>query len=210
MSKNNLLFADLSNNNNSFNAKEYAQAGHVIVALKASEGTFFVDGRHRGWALAAGMEHVAVIHYHFGRPDRSGGAEEADFFLHCTHGLRGPRDYLVYDGERAHNGAFGLDAAHCRAFDERIQEKTRYHTILYGSASTLPGAGEALAGENKRDWDADYASGPDHAAPGHVCVMRQFTDGVFGPSPRSLSGVGQCDVNLLRGGFGAAVVASSR
>src|ERR1700722_5693356 len=142
----NPLFADISSNNPTFNAKEYAAAGHVIVAIKASEGTSFADPKHRGWCLAAGMHHLAVIHYHFGRPDRSSGSEEADFFLEVTKGLLGPRDYVVYDGERASNGEFGLDPAHCRDFDRTIQARTRFHTILYASASQLPKAKDALAG----------------------------------------------------------------
>lgn len=203
-------FADLSNNNESFNAAEYAHAGHVIVALKASEGARFVDPKHRGWALAAGMHHIAVIHYHFGRPDQgSGGAEEAAFFLEATHGLLGPHDFVVYDGERAANGAFGLDPAHCAQFDEHIQQHTRFHTILYASASELVANGEhALVGDNRRDWCAEYSNLPDAHAPGHVCVMRQFTDSVVGPFPHSLPGVGACDVDIMRGAFAAQVFAN--
>ena len=203
----NPIFADLSNNNSGYNAEEYRKAGHVIVALKASEGTFFIDSKHRGWALQSGLHHIAVIHYHFGRPDRSSGKDEADFFLHATNGLRGPHDFLVYDGERASNGAFGLDPAHAREFDQRIQERTRFHTILYASASELAAHGkDALVGDNKRDWCADYSTNRDTHAEGHVCVMRQFTDGVFGPEPHAVAGIGRCDVDILRGEFAKQVL----
>lgn len=202
-------FADLSNNNGLFDAAEYRRTGHVIVALKASEGAGFTDPKHRGWALAAGLHHIAVVHYHFARPDQgTSGAEEADHFLAATHGLLGPRDYVVYDGERAANGAFGLDPAHCADFDRYIQAHTRFHTILYASASELTAHGQdALVGENRRDWCADYSNHPDTHAPGHICVMRQFTDSVHGPTPHSVPGVGPCDVDVMRGEFAQKVLA---
>lgn len=207
-----LFVADLSNNNGAgaYDPVAYRQAGHVIIALKASEGTGFADPDHRRWALASGLHGIAVMHYHFGRPDLSPGQDEADWFLDATNGLLGPHDYVVYDGERARSGAFGLDPAHCRAFDERIQQRTRYHTILYASASQLGGAGDALIGPNKRDWDANYSSGSDTAAPGHTCVLRQFTDGVLGPDPHSLPGVGQADINIMRGQFARTVLSNAR
>src|SRR5215472_16213443 len=96
------LFADLSNNDPHLDARVYRDSGMVIVALKASEGTGFIDPDHERLALAAGMVHVAVMHYHFARPDDgTSGEEEADHFLTATDGLRGPHDYVVYDGERA-------------------------------------------------------------------------------------------------------------
>lgn len=207
-------FADLSNNNSIYDAKEYRKAGHVIVALKASEGSGFADGRHRGWALQSGLNRIAVVHYHFGRPDNhpgaAGGAAEAAWFLHVTDGLRGPYDFVVYDGERAQNGSFGLDASHSAGFDHYIQEHTRFHTILYASASELVAHGaDALVGHNKRDWDANYSGNPDTHAPGHRTVMRQFTDGQLGPTPHRLTGVAAGDVNLLRGEFATRVLANA-
>jgi lysozyme len=202
--------ADLSNNNSFYDPVSYRAAGHVLVALKASEGTGFADPDHRLWALHSGLHGIAVAHYHFGRPDLSTGKDEADWFLHCTSGLLGPHDYVVYDGERARDGAFGLDPQHCRQFDDRIRELTRFEPILYASASQLgAGATDALGGPNRRDWCADYSSGPDTAAPGHRCVMRQFTDGVIGPDPHVLPGVGQCDVNIMRGAFARTVLANA-
>jgi len=211
MASHNTIFADLSSNNGSFDAHAYKEAGHVIVALKASEGVGWADPTHRGRCLAAGLNHIAVIHYHFGRPDShpgaAGGKAEAEWFLHACAHLLGPHDYVCYDGERASNGAFGLDPDHCRGFDEYIQKTTRYKTILYASASMLTAHGEhALVGKNKRDWCAMYSSAPDVAAPGHKCVMRQFTDGVLGPQPHVVAGIGRCDVDIMRGEFASRVL----
>jgi lysozyme len=209
---NSLLVADLSNNNgaNAYDPIAYRAGGHVIIGLKASEGTGFADPDHRRWCLMSGLHKIAVIHYHFGRPDLSTGADEADWFLHVTAGLLGPHDYVVYDGERAANGAFGLDVLHCRAFDNRIRERTRFEPLLYASASQLGGAADALGGTNKRDWDANYSSNADTHAPGHTCVLRQFTDGVLGPEPHTLPGVGRCDISIMRGQFARTVLGNAR
>lgn len=200
------LCADLSNNNSFFDPVAYRNSGHLIVALKATEGTFFSDGKHHGWAKAAHDHKIAVIHYHFARPDRgTSGAEEAAHFLGFMHDYLGPHDYVCYDGERAANGAFGLDVGHCREFDQHIQHHTTFHTLLYASASQLANAGPALVGSRKRDWDANYSTQPDTHAPGHELVLRQFTDGFVGPGPHSLPGCGQCDVNLMHGSVLASV-----
>jgi lysozyme len=208
----NKLFADLSSNNGGvdvFDAKEYRAAGHVLIGLKASEGRTFRDPNHRAWCDAAGSHHVGVIHYHFGRPDDGNtGAQEAEWFLEVTHGLLGKHDYVVYDGERAADGGFGISVPHAADFDKYIQSHTRFRTILYASASVLPGCEHALVGDDKRDWCAAYGDGPDAHAPGHTCVIRQFTDGTQGPDPHSASGVsGVCDMNEMRGKFAAHVLA---
>lgn len=192
------LFADLSNWNDHFNVVAYHAAGHRIVALKASEGVDFIDHRHRAWALQAHSHGLIVAHYHYGRPDRTSGAEEAAFFLHVTAGVRGPYDYLVYDGERAANGSFGLDAAHCRDFDKHIREHTRYHTVLYASSSQA--TPDALGDSPwKRYWEANYSQQADSHFKDMETMARQFTDGIIGPEPHSIAGVGQCDVNVARG-----------
>jgi hypothetical protein len=52
-----------------------------------------------------------------------------------------------------------------------------------------------------RYWDADWSEGPDFNAGGGHTVIRQSSNGVDGPEPHSLAGIGTCDVNVLRGSF---------
>lgn len=203
------VFADISNNNATFDAAAYRAAGHVFIAIKASEGVNFRDPRHRSFCLAAGLHHIGIAHYHFARPDLGNSPDaEAQLFLETALPLAGPRDYLVLDMER---GTLQRDPGWAKAFDAAVRKRSRFSTILYGSRSWLEAAhaDEWLAGAPLRFWDADWSSGRDFAPEGGMCVMRQSSDGVFGPEPHQVAGIGSCDVNHLRGGFAARVLSKA-
>lgn len=205
------LFADISSNNSDFNAAEYRAAGHIFVAIKATEGTGYVNPDHKGWCYAAGGHHIGIAHYHFARPDLNTDPHaEAAHFLANALPLTGGRDYLVLDQERATPRGWNADPTWSAEFDGYVQAHSRFHTILYASASTLQISDHWLVGPNKRVWDAAWGSGPDYAPAGYSCVFRQFTDGVYGPEPHSLPGVGVGDVNIARGRMWAEIASHAR
>lgn len=192
------LFADLSSNNNAFAADVYKDTGHILVAIKSTEGVHYINPNHRGWSLRAGLNHIGVVHYHFARPDLGNPPDaEADHFLQTALRLAGGRDYLVLDLERATPAGWKHDPAWSAAFDRYVQDHSRFHTILYANKSTLTQSDAWLVGDVRRVWDADWSSDPDFAPPGYAVAFRQFTDGVMGPEPHHLPGVGLCDVNRM-------------
>lgn len=195
------VFADLSSNNPEFDAGAYRAAGHVIVAIKATEGVHYVNPDHRPWALAAGGKRMHVIHYHFARPDLGDSPDaEAAHFLEVALPLCGGRDFLVLDLERATPAGWAHDPAWSHAFDSHVQAHSRFRTILYASRSTLSSVeGDWLAGDDRRTWDADWSQAPDFAPRGYTVAFRQSSDGVRGPGPHELPGVGRCDVDEARG-----------
>lgn len=195
----NPYFADISNNNDHFDARAYREGGHILVAIKASEGTGFVDPDHRGWCYAAGGHHIGIVHYHFARPDLGTSPEaEADHFLSVALPLAGGRDYLCVDQERATPFGWAHDHEWTAAFDARVQARSRFHTIAYASQSTIEAGDIGLVGDNKRLWVAAWGSGPDGGVKGYTVVFRQYTDGVFGPGPHWFSGIGTSDGNVIR------------
>src|SRR5205807_2121569 len=107
------------------------------------------------------------------------------------------RDYLVLDLERATPRGWKHDPAWSLSFDDYVQSRSRFHTILYANRSTLELGDNWLVGDNKRVWVADWSTDRDYAPPGYSVAFRQFTDGVLGPEPHSLPGVGRCDVNRM-------------
>ena len=192
------LFADLSSANPHFDAGEYKRSGHILVAIKATEGTSYVNPLHRGYSLRAGLEHVGVVHYHFARPDVGNRpADEAEHFLRWALPLAGPRDYLLLDLERATPQGYRHDPEWSQAFDRYVIDHSRFNTILYANKSTLQQSDNWLVNLLKRVHDADWSNDPDYAPPGYKCVFRQLTDGVIGPAPHSLPGIGECDVNRM-------------
>lgn len=198
MDRPNLLFADISSNNADFDAVAYRADGHLLVAIKATEGLTYVNPKHRSWCLHAGMHHVGVVHYHFGRPDLGNSpGDEAVHFLRTVHGLAGGRDYLVLDCERPAPTGFRADPAWCNAFAQRVSELSRFHVILYASRSLLSESDAWLPANSRRVWEADWSSQPDWAPTGYSVAFRQFTNGVAGPGPHGLAGVGRCDVSWM-------------
>jgi hypothetical protein len=206
------LFADISSNNAYFHAREYREAGHLVVAVKATEGTAYVNPEHRPWCYQAGAERVAVIHYHFARPDLGTPADaEASHFLEVALPLAGGRDFLALDLERATPGGWQHDPAWSHEFDRYIQQHSRFHTILYASRSTLGlSGGPWLDYQPGRVWDADWSYDSDYAPPGMLTVIRQQSGLTAGRPPFELPGVGPCDVDVARGGFWSHIIDKSR
>lgn len=194
----NPYFADLSSAQPSVNAHEYANAGHLLVAIKATEGTGYVNPYHRGQALSFGQVHVAVAHYHFARPDISDHpADECRHFLNTTANLLGPYDYVILDLERATPQGWSHDPLWSREWDSYLRGNSRFKAILYANRSTLEQWEGWLSGPPLRVHDADWSNAPDYAPPGYTCVFRQYTDGTVGPGPHEFAGIGRCDGNRM-------------
>lgn len=191
-------FADISSNNPEFDAAEYRRAGHVLVAIKATEGTGYVNPNHKGWSLRAGLHHVGIVHYHFARPDLNDGPEaEASHFLRVVRGLAGGRDYLCLDLERATPSGWQHDPGWSRAFDEYVQRNSHYHTVLYANRSTLQESDQWLTGDRKRVWAADWSAAASYRPPGYGLFARQQTGDGIGPGPHDMPGIGPCDTNYM-------------
>lgn len=204
-------FADISSNNAEFDAQEYRAAGHVLVAIKATEGVNYVNPDHRDWCIHAGLHHIGIGHYHFARPDLSDGPEaEASHFLRTVRGLAGGRDYLVLDLERATPQGWSHDPQWSRTFDEYVQRFSHYHTVLYANRSTLTQSDEWLAGDKRRVWDADWSADASYTPPGYGLWARQQTGDGIGPGPHALPGVGECDTNVMSARTFGAVTAHLR
>src|SRR5438309_1441589 len=67
-------FVDLSSNNQggvaALNAREYSSAGHLLVALKSTEGEAYVNPDWGPQVNDAHAHRLGVLHYHFLRPDQ--------------------------------------------------------------------------------------------------------------------------------------------
>lgn len=194
----NRFMADISSNNSHFDARAYAEAGHIAVAIKATEGRWFIDPDHRAWCMYAHSEHLAVVHYHFARPDHNyGPVDEANWFADTVRANWSGRDYVVLDLERATPQGWSHDPAYSRDFDHQMQVRGFHDLILYASRSVLDQSDQWLEGQDRAVWDADWSTYPTTHPGGYRVAFRQYTDGHLGPEPHSYAGIGNCDGNRI-------------
>lgn len=198
-----LLFADLSNNNgdaSAFHGHAYKSAGHKVIALKASEGTGFTDPRYAAWAHAAHAAGLAVVHYHFGRPEDGNPIGQATHFHNTAkpHFIKG-RDRLCIDLEtsmptegKAWLGEYETQLAHLGA---------DIHDDLIGYTFKSYFEEGALTIASNAWWIASWgALMREREALGRNQYLwaQQYTNGVVGPDPHAFAGIrGNCDGSVI-------------
>ena len=193
------VVVDISHHNGKIDFVKAASAGIACVIHKATQGVRFVDPnyhRHREQALAAGLLWGA---YHFGTSANS--TRQADHFLRTVdpeiHTL------LVLDYEP--NGKWTMTLAQAKEFVTRVKTMTGRFPGLYAGSLIK----EKLASKSKDPilsqcflWIAQYALAPTGIPPTWpTWTLWQYTDGVEGPEPHSVDGIGLCDRNRFNGTF---------
>lgn len=197
-----VLFADLSSNNPSLNAHAYKSAGHKVIAIKATEHTDYVNPRHAEWAHAAHAAGLAVVHYHFCRPENGNPVGQAVHFWQSvrSHYLRG-RDRLAFDLE---TGEPGSSVAWLREADKHLcainggapgDEPIGYTFLSYFEAAPLELTSAAW-------WIAAWGAKMrqrQKLARGQYLWAQQYTDGTgYGPGPQRFAGIpGICDGSII-------------
>jgi lysozyme len=196
--RNRRYFADVSNNNSAVQVAEYAKAGHVLLATKASEGVSFIDGKHAGWARWAHAEGLTVLHYHFARPDAGNNpAVEAGNFARAVRPLLKGGDYLCLDWERK-NALRGFTATTwCEAFCREVKRLTGHTPIVYASESVFKSDLLGLHIPGGRYWVAKYGPPPADVGAGRKVWGWQYTNGQVGNTPHGALGIGSCDMSVL-------------
>ena len=191
------VVVDISHHNGNIDLGKAKAAGIVGVIHKATQGTSMADNmyqQNRTKAQAAGLLWGA---YHFAT--LGDGAAQADFFL--SKAGADPQTLLVLDFEPNGNSTMTLDQA--RAFVSRINDVTGRFPGFY-SGSLI----KQLLGGKPADpllsqcflWLAQYGPAPKNIpATWPTWTMWQYTDGVLGPQPHSVDGIGNCDRDQFNG-----------
>ena len=191
------LMADISDNNAEFNAAQYASAGHVAVAIKATEGTNFTSPTYVKWVEAAHEHGLSVIHYHFAHPEDDNPVEQANYFHSVIEPhFRRPGDYCAFDVE---TGSYQQAQEFLRQADKRMRDISRMHPWVYAPLSYYDGAG--LTVESGHVWLAAWGANEPHARHGETAVAWQFSDGAVGPVPHTFAGIGRADGSLINKKF---------
>lgn len=169
-------FVDLSSNNArvgaaSFNAAEYAAAGHVTVAIKVSQGDSYINPYWRQWAKDAHEAHLSLVLYHYGDNTASPAAQATHFatVLHASGLFLPAHDAVALDLEQ---GESPTDPVVFRSMFETATRRAGLNgLVLYSDAGYMNTYGIGLRpAQGGRAWVADISNGPLPA-------------GWFGPSP---------------------------
>src|SRR5262245_31523877 len=170
-------------------------AGIVGVIYKATEGTGYTDPTYVSQQHAAKAAGLLWGAYHFA--DSSDVSKQIDNFLRFA--CPDPDELFCLDWED--NGG---DTMSLSAVKEWISEvETRLNRpgecVLYGGNTIKErGNGDEFL-TARRLWLCQY--GNEAVLPDGYdnYWLWQFTDGVYGPSPHSIPGIGPCDINHYDG-----------
>jgi lysozyme len=195
-------FFDVSNNQPTVDFTVAARAGSVrigtLAVTKLTEGTTFTDGygvaRLREMA-AAGFKHRGA--YCFGHPSE-GGTAQGEYFMSRGGHLLTAADIVIYDCEVTDGQPPAAVAGAARDFAAFIAKHSPAKRWLYGGGPFLHENGVTLDGFDAH-WLAAYVANPaEYMVFGRArTVAVQFTDGVHGPTPHVVPGVGPCDVSII-------------
>lgn len=192
------LFADISSNNDSPNLGMYAKAGHRLVAIKATEGQTYNNGGHAREAHRAHDLGLVVAHYHFCRPGAVHDVSaEMRHFWRAVVPVFEPGDLLVLDFEVNQDGQWPSDAAYVAACDRALTSHAGIAPILYCPLGFTHNLVPALRISSRNFWVAAYPGPVRRLGLHRHRWAHQFTDGLVGGKPRSMAGIGRCDVSRL-------------
>jgi len=197
-------FADVSSNNGVISVQHYSEAGHALLAIKATEGTGYVNPGHLKWCEDAHAQGLTVAHYHFCRPGERNIQAELDNFRHAY--LSGWRagDYVVLDLEvdELTSGPLTVES-YAKSFLGKVIDQTGHPPVLYTYQAFREEHLKNLHVPGGRIWLAKYSAGEPTINHPNSLWAWQYTDGEAGPPPHYYSGIGKSDGSILNLGVAA-------
>lgn len=192
------LFADISSNNNGFDAQSYRRAGHRLIAIKATEGIGYINPEHALWSREAHGHGIRVLHYHFCRPPAAGlQSAEAATFWSVVKPTWQKGDLMAFDLETTGGQTYGWLRRYLGTLDTHLATISGHHARLYSGEDfirSLDPVGEVAGG---LCWAAAYGLQKPVLPRGLRVWAWQYTDGTEGPRPHAFAGVGRCDGSVL-------------
>lgn len=168
-----------------------------LVVFKATEGTSYVDGFiETRWAQAKALKFPHRGAYHFLHPSESGTAQ-AQHFLSKLPDIT-DQDILICDAEVS-DGMNAVQIGACLLdFGNEVMKQVPAKRWLYAPGPFAVEFGLDLA-PFQAHWLPAYVGKPQpYFVPKFgVPIAWQFTDGVHGPQPHDVVGIGSCDVSII-------------
>jgi lysozyme len=182
-----------------------ASAPYVKFAFcKATEGLTYVDSSFaRNWAA---IKNTSLLRgaYHFGHP-KNKPQDEVDHFL-STVGDDAEADLLALNLEVSDEQSPEHILEWATTFLSYLDQSTTTRVIVYTGGFwkyQLGNPASAAIGKFPL-WLAQYSNMPGPPKPWSQWAFWQYTNGTYGPSgrlPKSIAGVGACDVSQFNGSY---------
>jgi len=187
---------DLSHHNIVFSLHEAAADGIAGVLHKATQGTGFKDPAYASLRARSAIVKLLWGAYHFGTGDDP--ARQASFFLETAN--PDGQTLLALDFETNPDGPT-MSISQAEAFVTLIRERTGKWPGFYSSnlVKDVLGAAKSQVLANCWLWLAEYGDTPRVQASWQTWTLWQYTDGVIGPEPHTVKGVGPCDRDTFNG-----------
>lgn len=188
---------DLSHHNKISDFHSIINDGITGIIHKATEGFKFIDKKYLNRKQMWLDLKMLWGSYHFASP--GSGKEQAMRFLDFVKPVKG--ELLVLDYEKNLSGKLmAIDEA--EKFVVYIHEQTGTWPGLYSGNDIKEQLGNRTDTPLKNCWlwIAQYAIKPTKIPPvWSDWTMWQYTDGIYGPAPRTVKGIGKCDRNIYNG-----------
>ncbi len=187
---------DLSHHNDPVDFAAARTGGIIGVIHKATQGFRYTDPTYedrKAAALAAGLLWGA---YHFGVG--GDGMAQAEYFLSLV--CPTPGDLLVLDLE-PNPGGSSMSIDEAEEFVEKVFAETGRWPGLYSGSYIKEklGTNPNTILTNCWLWLAQYGNRAELPAGWDWWTMWQYTDGIAGPEPHSVEGIGPCDRDKFNG-----------
>lgn len=192
------LVVDLSHWDPADNYDAVKADGIVGVIYKATEGQGYTDPTYVAQQQEAKQAGLKWGAYHFA--DGSNASGQIDNFLRFA--CPDPDELFALDWEDnpSGNGKMSVDQATTWVTEVERELGREGQCVIYGgnTLKEMLDEGDSFFGE-RRLWLCQYGSTPSLPGPWEAYWLWQYTDGVYGPSPHNIDGIGPCDINSYKG-----------
>lgn len=193
------LMADVSSNNGLISVPNYSRAGHVVLAVKATQGIGYVNPFHLSQCNLAHDFGLTVVHYHYCEVGNSIEQEIAHFRNTYIRAWR-PGDYACFDIE-----VNGLTTSYADVILRKYYQDTQREPLLYTYQSFFDNQLKGVKIPGNRVWLANYSPVVIRLPRPYILWAKQYTDGTLGPGPHFYSGIGNCDGSEITAGVASAL-----
>lgn len=190
MSKSYELFADVSSNNGQIDIPHYSRAGHVLIAIKATQGDNYTNPDHLEQCNIAHEFGLTVLHYHFSDLRDSTPQSEINHFRDIYNKAWRDGDKTCFDIEDTEYQT--PEVQYANNILKKYYLQSSRMAALYSNRDKLLTTLAGVKVPGDKIWEADYNFGSpfDNWA-------KQYTNGETGPEPHFYSGIGKCDGSMI-------------